>query len=69
MAKKSRCKKGTVHVYCHYEKQVIPCSECYPCAECDPCAYCDEVECPYSPRITAANGAEKANAPVFELGA
>lgn len=48
--KKNRCKNGTVQVYCHYEKQVVSCCECWPCAECDPCAYCDEVECPYSQR-------------------
>ena len=69
MAKKSECNKGYAPVYCHYEKDVILCRECWPCAECEPCASCDEVECPYSPRLTAANGLEKANASVFELGA
>ena len=49
MTKNNRCKKGTVQVYCHYEKQVIQCSECWPCAECVPCAYCEEEACPYSP--------------------
>lgn len=48
--KKNRCKSGTLHVYCHYEEDVIQCSECWPCAECDPCARCDEDECPYSKR-------------------
>lgn len=53
MSEKNQCNGGTAQVYCHYEKQVIQCRECWPCAECDPCAWCDEDACPYSSNLKA----------------
>lgn len=50
MSKKQKdtCESGCLMVYCHHEKELIPCGDCWPCAECEPCAYCDKWPCPYS---------------------
>ncbi len=46
--KHRKCQHGNKVIYCHHEKNLQPCSECWPCQECEPCAWCDELRCPYS---------------------
>jgi len=38
--KNSECSNGNMPVYCHYDKEIKLCRECWPCQECDPCASC-----------------------------
>ncbi len=48
MSEHDKCNHGELQIYCHHEKELVRCGDCWPCAECDPCAYCDEWPCPYS---------------------
>ncbi len=33
--KNSECSNGNMPVYCHYDKEIKLCRECWPCQECD----------------------------------
>lgn len=45
---KSPCDNGELMIYCHYDKELVRCGDCWPCQECYPCAYCELDPCPYS---------------------
>lgn len=53
--KNPQCHDGELQIYCHHDKELVRCRDCWPCAECEPCAYCDEWPCPYSDALEVCN--------------
>lgn len=52
--KEMRCDNGEMYIYCHHDKELVRCGDCWPCQECFPCAECEEWPCPHSQRGDAS---------------
>ena len=45
--KNAPCDNGELMIYCHYDKELVRCGDCWPCQECYPCAECEAWPCPH----------------------
>lgn len=45
--RRDECKHGELMIYCHHDKELVRCGDCWPCQECEPCANCEAWPCPF----------------------